>query len=94
MSMADSLWMRKTFLSQKLANTIQNEQSDEAKRIKEVLRNEAERKEWQGIHRATKADRAGAISFVDVKQANGSTVRMDTKEQCEQTIQDELEPCF
>ena len=51
--MADSPWMRKTFLSKNLADAIQNEQSDEAKRIKEVLRNEAERKEWQGIHCAT-----------------------------------------
>ena len=46
--MADPPWMRKMFLSQKLAAAIQNEQSDELKRIKEVLRNEAERKEWQG----------------------------------------------
>ena len=29
-----------------------------------------------------------------MKQADGSTVRVDTKEQCEQAIQDELKPRF
>ena len=92
--MASSSWMRKQFMSAKLAEAVEQNKTEEAQRIKEVLKTEAHRKEWMGIHRVTDSERAGAITHVDVKQEDGTTTRMDTKRSCERAIGDELEPRF
>ena len=65
--MANSAWMRKQFMSAKLSEAVEKNKTEEAKRIKEVLKSEAHRKEWMGIHRVTDLERAGAITQVDVK---------------------------
>ena len=85
---------RKQFLSQHLAEAVDKNKTDEAKRIKEVLKGEAHRKEWRRIKQVIEPDRAGAITFVDVKQQDGTTVREDTKEGCERAIGNELKPRF
>ena len=77
--MASSPWMRKQFMSAKLAEAVDQNKEDDARRIKEVLRAEAHRKEWTGIHRVMEPERAGAISHVDVTQEDSTTKRMETK---------------
>ena len=77
--MANSSWMRKQFMSAKLAEAVEQNKTEDAKRIKEVLKSETHRREWIGIHRVTDAERAGAILHVDVKQDDGTTKRMESK---------------
>ena len=43
--MTQSLWMRKTFLSQKLKDMVVQAKKEEAKRVKERLQNKAHKKE-------------------------------------------------
>ena len=59
-----------------------------------MLRSKAESKEWQGIQRATKPDRVGAISYVEVKQQDGTIKKCDTKESCKKAIGEEIKPRF
>ena len=92
--MAASPWMRKTFLSSKLREAIEADKKDQVTALKQVLRSEAESKEWQGIQRATKPDRAGAISYVEVQQQDGTIKKCDTKESCESAIGEEIKPRF
>ena len=40
--------------------------------IKAMLMHKAERKQWQGIHRVTKRDKAGAVDRIEVLQPDGS----------------------
>ena len=49
--MADSSWMRKKFLTDKLMEAIENDRIEEAKIVKDQLRDEAQKKTWGGIHR-------------------------------------------
>ena len=44
--MADSPWMRKTFLSSKLREAIEADKKEQVTVLKQVLRSKAERKEW------------------------------------------------
>ena len=56
--MASSAWMKKQFMLAKLTEAVEQNKTEEAKRIKEVLMSEAHRKEWMGIHRVTDLERA------------------------------------
>ena len=92
--MASSSWMRKQFMSAKLAEAVEQNKTEYAKRIKEVLKSEAHMKEWMGIHRVTDLERAGAISHIDVKEDDGTMKRMESKRECEKAIGEEIEPRF
>ena len=70
--MLEAPWLRKQFLSEKLQEALKDERLEEAQRIKDILRHEAETKQWLGIHRVTKRDKAGAVLRIEVLQPNGS----------------------
>jgi hypothetical protein len=58
--MADSPWMRKKFLTDKLMEAIESDRVEEAKIVKDLLRNEAQKKTWGGIHRTMGMSEGGA----------------------------------
>lgn len=66
----------------------------EAKRTKEMLRRESQSKIWGSIQRVTKPNKAGAVTFVDEKTADGTTMRHSKKETVEQAIAEEILPRF
>ena len=92
--MADSPWMRRTFLSTKLREAIDKKDKENETAIKQVLRSEAEKREWNGINATTKPNKTGIITHVDVKRADGSIKRCDTKESCEEAVHGEIKPRF
>ena len=92
--MASSSWMRKQFMLAKLAEAVEQNKTEDAKRIKEVLKAEAHRKEWMGIHRVMGLERVGAILHVDVRQDDGTMKRMKSKRECERAIGEEIELRF
>ena len=59
-----------------------------------MLKAEAHRKEWMGIHRVTDSEWAGAISQANVKQDDGTMKRMESKRECEKAIREEIDPQF
>ena len=59
-----------------------------------MLKAEAHRREWTGIHRVTDSERAGAILHVNVKQDDGTTKQMESKQECKKAIGEEIEPRF
>ena len=48
--MAESPWMRKKFLLSQLQEAMKDERVDEATTLKEILRDEAQKKVWAFIH--------------------------------------------
>ena len=72
--------MRKRFLSEKLTELIDRKKTKEAKKIKDVLNSEAHKKQWQGVYQVTTPEKAGIITYVDVPQPDGTTVRCNTNE--------------
>ena len=60
--MAQSPWMRKRFLSERLTDLIDRKKTEEAKKIKDVLISEAHRKQWQGVHQVINQEKAGMIT--------------------------------
>ena len=81
-------------MSEKLQEALKNKKDEEARRIKAMLRHEAERKQWQGIHRVTKRDRAGAVDRIEVLQPDGSVKVYTGKKECEQAIMKEITERF
>lgn len=92
--MAESPYLRKQFLYGKLNDAIDTGRDQEAKRIQEVLRNEAQRKMWQGIHRATKPRGLMSVTRVEVPQEDGSVIEHTTKETIEHALMSELSTRF
>ena len=92
--LAESPWLRKQFLSRKLEDAKINNDEKEAKRTQEMLRREAHGRTWKSIQRVTKPKQAGAVTFVDVQQADGTTIRHDEQEPLEQAIAGEIIPRF
>jgi hypothetical protein len=68
--MADSPWMRKKFLTDKLMEAIESDRVEEAKIVKDLLRNEAQKKTWGGIHR-TMGKSGGGRSDGGTKTSGG-----------------------
>ena len=64
--MAQSPWMRKQFLAAKHQEALDKNNEAEAKRIKQILQGEAQRKQWQGIHNVTRLNKAGAVTKLEV----------------------------
>ena len=58
--MAEAPAFRKMFLSDRLSEAMGKKQTEEAKRIKAIIKGEANRNEWQGIQRVVKPNKAGA----------------------------------
>ena len=92
--LAESPWLRRQFLSRKLEDAMLNNDERDAKRTKEMLRRESQSKTWRSIQRVTKPNKAGAVTFVDVKNADGTTTRHSTKGTVEQAIAEEILPRF
>jgi len=93
--MAESPYLRKQFLHGQLNSAIDKEQDQEAKkRIQYVLRGEAQRKTWQGIHRATKPRGLLSVTRVEAQQDDGSVVEHTTKESIEHALMSELSTRF
>jgi len=92
--MTDSPWMRKQFLTNKLMAAIENDQAEEAKRVKDMLRNEAQKKEWAGIKCSMGNGGNGVVVEVDKPVENGKAEKCDTKETVEGGIGTEIEQWF
>ena len=84
--MAKAPTFRKLFLSERLTEAMDKKKTEEAKRIKAIIKGEAHRKEWQGIQRVVKPNKAGAVTFVDVPMPDGSTKRCSNKYEMEEAI--------
>ena len=92
--MAASPYLRKHFLHEKLSDAVINERVDEAKRVEMILKGEAQRKQWQGIKRATKPQGVMNVTRVEVAQADGTVVEHSTKESIEEALKSELRTRF
>ena len=84
--MAEAPAFRKMFLSDRLSEAMGKKQTEEAKRIKAIIKGEANRKEWQGIQRVVKPNKAGAVTFVDVPLPDGTIKRCSNKYDMEEAI--------
>ena len=78
--MVDSPWMRKQFLTDKLLAAIEGDRVEEAKRVKDMLRNEAQKKEWGGIKRTMGTGGSGAVMEVDKPVEGEKAIHCDTEE--------------
>jgi hypothetical protein len=92
--MADSQYLRKNFLHEKLKEAIDGGLDQEAKSIKNILRGEAQRKTWQGIFRATKPRGIMRVTKVEVQEQDGSVIEHTTKEAVEDALINELTKRF
>ena len=92
--MAESPWMRKQFLTDKLLAAIDSDRTEEAKRVKDMLRNEAQKKEWAGIKRSMGNGGSGAVTEVDKPLEDGSSEQCTTKETVEEAIGLEIKQRF
>jgi endonuclease/exonuclease/phosphatase family metal-dependent hydrolase len=92
--MAESAYLRKNFLHEKLNDAIANGRDEEANRVRSVLRGEAQRKQWQGILRATKPRGVTSVTRVEVTQEDGTTREYSTKESVEEALMTELRTRF
>ena len=84
--MAESPAFRKIFLSQQLIDAMNQQKTDDAKRIKEIIKREAHKRESQGIYCVVKPNKTGAVSHVDVPLADRSTWRCSKKEDVDKAI--------
>ena len=62
------------------------QKTNDAKRIKEIIKKEAHKREWQGIHRVVKPNKTRGVSHVDVPLADGSTRRYNKKKDVDKAI--------
>ncbi|KAL7536732.1 hypothetical protein ACHAXR_007366 [Thalassiosira sp. AJA248-18] len=88
--LAELPWLRKQYLHAKLQDALDQGKDEDAGRLKEILRNEAQKREWQGIHRVTKPRGVTSVTRVEVPQSNGAPIKCTTKETVEDGIH--LEP--
>ena len=86
--------MRKRFLSEKLTDLIDRKKTEEAKKIKDVLISEAHKKQWQGLNQVMTPQKAGMITYVDILQSDGTTVRCNTKLSVKQENGEEIKTRF
>lgn len=84
--MAKSGWLRQQYLTSRLQEEIGKKNQENADRLQEILRNEAQKKVWRGIHRVTKPNRNGSAVRVEVPQKEGPPIVCDTKETVEAAI--------
>ena len=92
--MADSPWMRKQFLTDKLLTAIENDRAEEAKRVKDMLRNKAQKKEWEGIKQTMDIGGSGAVTEVDKPIKGEEAIHCDTEETVMEALGDEISKRF
>lgn len=92
--MSQSPWLRKKFLNDKKNEAIDQGNSQEANRVKEMLRTEAQRKTWQEIQRVTKPRGVLSVTRVEVANSNGSVTEYTTKDDIEKAVMEELSSRF
>jgi sentrin-specific protease 1 len=92
--MAQSPWLRKTFLNDKMNVAIDQGNSDEANRIKGMLKAEAQRKTWQDIQRVTKPRGMLSVTRVEVERQDGVVTEYVNKEEIEKAVMEELTSRF
>ena len=92
--MAESPWMRKEFLTSLLQEAMDEEKTAEATRVKEILRNEAQKKVWSGIKRVVNPPRNPSPTVVEVPQSDGTIKVCTTKEEVEEGIMGEISERF
>ena len=77
-------------MTDKLRAAIDHDRAEEAKRVKDMLRNEAQKKEWGGIKRAMGKSGNGAVMEVD-KPVNGAPdIHCDSKHTVKEAIKVEI----
>ena len=92
--MADAPWMRKVFLQSQLNDAVDEKREDDAKRIREIMRNEAQKREWRGIHRVTKGSTINSVTYCDLQLPDGTLRRCETKQEVEAAIASTLSTRF
>eukprot|EP00984_Skeletonema_dohrnii_P008234 scaffold3021_cov182-Skeletonema_dohrnii-CCMP3373.AAC.3 len=92
--MAQSPWLRKTFLNDKMNVAIDQGNSEEANRIKGMLKAEAQRKTWQDIQRVTKPRGMLSVTRVEVERQDGVVTEYINKEEIEKAVMEELTSRF
>ena len=88
--MADSPWVRKQFLTDKLLAAIENNRAEEAKRVRDMLRNEAQKKEWGGIKRTMDTGGSGVVTEVSKPIEGKEAIHCNTKETIVEALGDEI----
>ena len=79
--LAESPWMRKHFLHERLKEAVAKEHEEEVRRIKNSLRSEAQRKAWRGVQRTTKPGaKSRAMTRIEEPLVGGDVKVVDTKE--------------
>ena len=86
--------MRKQFLTDKLMAAIEGKREEEAKRVKDMLKNEAQKKEWGGIKRAMGTGGTGAVMEVDKPVEGEKSIHCDTQETVIEAIGEEISKRF
>ena len=92
--MAESPWMRKEFLSILLREVLGDDTLEEATRIKEILRNEAQNKIWAIIHQEINQTHNPSPTRIEVPMSDGTVRECNTEEEVEQGIGDEISERF
>ena len=87
--LGESPWLRKQYLTSKLQQAINAKHKENATRLQEMLRNEAQKKEWDHIHRVTKPKRNAGATRVEVPQPDGPGTICDTKKTVEAALAEE-----
>ena len=88
--LAESPWLRKQYLSDKLSDAIAKANDEDAKRIQDIIKQEARAKSWAGIKMCTKPNGVSACTEIDVPQPDGSVAKMLKKEEIEDGIHEEI----
>ena len=82
--------MRKKFLTDKLVEAIENDRKEEAKIVKDMLRNEAQAKTWGGIKRTMGKSGAGAVMEVQKPVEGEKDIHCDNRSTVEGAIKTEI----
>ena len=92
--LAESPWMRKQFLSQRLQMAIEEGKQQEANEIKSIIRGEHQRMTWRGINQGLGKKRTPAPTMVETVDEAGEVHQHRTKEDVEGAIHGELDARF
>ena len=63
--LAESPWLRKLFLSQKLQTALDEERTQEANKIKAIIRGETQQRTWRGIDQGLGKIRTPAPTMIE-----------------------------
>ena len=91
---AEPPWMREQFLTTQLQDAMKNKKDEEAIKIKEILRNEVQKKTWAAIHRELNQKQNASVNRIEVPRKDGSTRECTTKESVEEGIAQEISSRF